>query len=90
MSYKRTQQEKAKIRKLVKARGNRYMVPVYFDHDKNRYVRVMVSDYRGRGTVAAFKKASRKIIRKKLKANPDIQFKGWESNKLYDLWWTLY
>ena len=90
MSYKRKQEEKKKIRKLLRIKGNGYLVPVYFSESKGRYIILNTSDYRGKGTVAAIKKAGRKAVRAKLKKFPEDNFKGNQSNKLFDLWWTLY
>ena len=90
MSYKRKQEEKKKIKKLLRVKGNGYLVPVYFDKSKGRYIILKTSDYRGKGTVAAIKRMGRKTVRAKLKKYPDIKFSGNQSNKLFDLWWTLY
>ena len=76
-------EDKERLKKLSENSGGGYPMPVYYDKDKGRYVRLWKSEGK-RSVYAFFKRRCRKDVRRKSKNL------GYYDKKLSELWWKVY
>ena len=82
MSYRRSQQENQRIKKLYAQTKHKYGRGVYYDKDKERYVRYYISK-RGRGKW--LRRQSNKKARKSTRLPNFCAYR-----RLFDYWWELF
>lgn len=81
MSYRRSQQESKRIKKLYTQTKNKYGRGVYYDKIKERHVRYYISK-RGRGKW--LRRQSNKKVRKSSRLPNFCAYR-----RKYDYWWTI-
>ena len=81
MSYKRTQIEKHKLKKLYDETWHNYGAGAYYDDRKNRFVKYSCHN-------RWLRAHCRRVTRRRLK-NIDYSFSGGNYKKIYDYWWEV-
>ena len=80
MGYKCSQERNRRLKKLsTKTRG--YLAGVWFDEEKNRYIR----NYRGKRSPFLKRQSNKKIRRDK-----DNIYQKNKYRRVFDFWWELY
>ena len=83
MAYKQAQARRKKLAKTHKETKTNCCCGVWFDEDRNRYIKFTASNTPG------YAKMLRRISNKKIRKTLDIGNYGMY-RKSYDYWWTLF
>lgn len=84
MSYRRSQEQKRRLHKLYLETKNYYGCGVWFDENKQIYVR-----YYSSGKKSGKTKFYRRVSNKKVRKSEEV-FSYNQYRKLFDYWWTLF
>lgn len=83
MSYRRSKEDKHRLKKLYDKTKNSYGAGAWYNEKKERYIRFYSSNTPG------YTKYLRRIANRKVR-RAKIPLKYSQYKKLYDYWWTLY
>jgi len=81
MSHKRKTEDKHRLKKLYEETKNYYGAGVWFNKDKNRYIRYSCHS-------KGLKRYCKKVIRRRIK-NIEVSPKGNGYRRIFDYWWEL-
>ena len=83
MSYRRKREDERRLKRLYDKTKHHYGAGVYFDKDKNRYIRYYAS--KRSGNTKYLKRQSNKRVRRSQSSMRHGQYK-----RLFDYWWELF
>lgn len=83
MSYRRSKEDKRRLKKLYDKTKNSCCAGVWYDEKKKRYIRFYSSNTPG------YAKYLRRIANRKVR-RAKISLKHSQYKRLYDYWWILY
>ena len=83
MSYRRSKEQRRRLKKLCQATQGSYGAGAYYDKDKDRYIR-----YSPRNG-SSYPRYLRRIANRKVRRSQGLPMYG-AYRKVYDYWWELY
>lgn len=83
MSYRRSQQEKKKLKKLYEETKTSYGSGAYFDKDKKRYIRYTSC------SAPVRKQYKRQNVRNFRRNKVKVPARGCKYKRFYDFWWNI-